>query len=138
MTSVRHQHRHRHRAQDAARDAAQDELAQARMAVAAHHDEVGRGVGRVRQDRAHDVAVGRNDPPHLDLETMPGEMLADLKRAAKKIEEGDVPAVGADAAQVAAALPTMAEDMEGQSKTVMIIQTNSDVQNVMPLASVAP
>lgn len=63
----------------------------------------------------------------------PGEMLSDLKRAAKKIEDGEaVPAVGADATQVAAAaLPAVQDDMEGQSKTVMIIESNADVQNVM-------
>lgn len=81
------------------------------------------------------IVVVINKAMELKLERRyqtPGEMLADLKRAAKKIEEGDVvPAVGADAAQVAAALPAVNDDMEGQSKTVMIIDSSPEVQNVM-------
>src|SRR6185437_12359711 len=76
--SVRHQHRHRHRTQNTARDAAEDEFAQARMAVAAHDEEIGADVGRVRQDRVHHGAAGRDDALHLDLEAVPGEVPADL------------------------------------------------------------
>ena len=42
MPSMRHQDRHGHGLENAAGDAAADELAQARMAVAAHLDHVGR------------------------------------------------------------------------------------------------
>ena len=41
---VRHQHRHRHGTQDTARHATEHELAQARMAVAAHDDEIHAGI----------------------------------------------------------------------------------------------
>jgi LemA family len=39
--SVRHQHRHGHRLENGPRGAAEDELAQARMAVSTHDDEIG-------------------------------------------------------------------------------------------------
>ena len=48
------------------------------MAVAAHHDEVGGRVRRVRQERARDVGVGRDDALDLDLEAMAREVLADV------------------------------------------------------------
>lgn len=81
------------------------------------------------------VVVVINKAMELKLERRyqtPGEMLADLKRAAKKIEEGDVtPATGADAAAIAAALPAVHEDMEGQSRTVMVIESHAELQNLM-------
>ncbi len=48
--SVRHQGRHRHRLQDFARRAAEHEFAQPRMSVAAHHDQIDRMIGGVRQN----------------------------------------------------------------------------------------
>src|SRR5215471_2854110 len=51
LKSMRQQGRHGHRLEDAAGGAAEDELAQARMAIAAHDDEVGRGVRRVQIGR---------------------------------------------------------------------------------------
>ena len=60
-SSMRHQHRNRHGAEHIAGDAAPDEFAQARMAVAAHHDEIGAVVGRVREDRALHVDIAAGD-----------------------------------------------------------------------------
>src|SRR6266496_2706567 len=57
-SSMRHQYRHRHRAENATRRAAPNELAQARMAIAAHHDEVGRTVRRMRKNRTRIVTSG--------------------------------------------------------------------------------
>ena len=59
-------------------DAAEDELAQARMAVAAHDDEIGLAVGRMRQDRVGHVALDRAEPLDLDLQPVAREMLADV------------------------------------------------------------
>lgn len=80
------------------------------------------------------VVVVVNKAMELKLErryATPGEMLADLKRAAKRIEEGDVaPAAGASAAALqAAAIRAVADDMEGTSRTVMVIESNIEVQN---------
>ena len=52
---MRHQHRHGHVAQDLAGGAAEDELANARVAVATHHDEVGSQVGGAREQDVSDV-----------------------------------------------------------------------------------
>jgi hypothetical protein len=72
--SMRHQRGNRHRLQDAAGDAAKDELAQARVAVAAQHKEVFRRVGRMGRQNVRRLGVGRNDLLDLDREPMAGQM----------------------------------------------------------------
>src|SRR6266568_1468558 len=75
--SMRQQHRHRHRAQNGPGHAPEDELAQARMAEAAHYHEPGATVGSMRQDRARHVeAASGGDAFDLDLDAMTGEMAA--------------------------------------------------------------
>ena len=63
-----------HRLQRPPRGAAEDEFAQARMAVAAHDDEVGRDVGRVGEIVLGDVAIARHDAFDVHLCAMAGEM----------------------------------------------------------------
>src|SRR6266702_764445 len=76
---MRHQHRHRHRAQNGPGHAPEDELAQARMAVAAYDHEPGATVGGMRQDRARHVeAASGGDAFDLDLDAMTGEMAAHI------------------------------------------------------------
>src|SRR5262249_12718322 len=54
---------------------AEDELAQARMAIAAHYEEIGPAVRRMRQERVGDVAPGGDDALDLDLLVVAGEGL---------------------------------------------------------------
>ena len=71
-SSVREERRHCHVVEQVARHAAADPLAQARMAVAAAHDQVGADVGRARQELIGDaseidLAVGfASDPMRLE------------------------------------------------------------------------
>jgi eukaryotic-like serine/threonine-protein kinase len=61
----------------------------------------------------------------------PAELLADLKRAAKRIEEGDTtPAISPEAVQRAIEQPVV-DDMEGQSRTVMVVESNVELQNLL-------
>ena len=76
--SSRHQRRDGHRLENAARRAAENEFAQARVAVAAHHHEVRGGVGRVRQQRARHIDVGRDDALDLNLQPVTRQMMADV------------------------------------------------------------
>src|ERR1700730_16547511 len=55
--SVRHEHRERHGGEDAAGNPAKNELAQTRMAVAAHHQKIGSTVGRVGQDNVFNADI---------------------------------------------------------------------------------
>ena len=75
---MRHQHRHRHGAQDAARDAAENELAQARMAIAAEHHEVGAGVGGVRQDRILHAGAATGYVFDLDRDAMARHLAGEI------------------------------------------------------------
>src|SRR5215469_10755414 len=53
--SVRHKHRNGHRAENAAGDTTEHELAQARVTVAAHDNEIGAHVGGTGQDDIGDI-----------------------------------------------------------------------------------
>jgi hypothetical protein len=59
---MRHEHRHRRVMQDRARDAAENQLAQARVAVRAHDQQIAGLIGDVREDDVGDV-----DLPRLEI-----------------------------------------------------------------------
>jgi serine/threonine-protein kinase len=64
----------------------------------------------------------------------PGEMLAELKLAAKRIEAGDVAPISAGGREEAPAAPAAkasaaAVGMEGLSRTVMIVESNIELQD---------
>jgi hypothetical protein len=46
--------------------------------VAAHDHEIGGAVGGVRQERVGNVDITARSAVDIDLESMPGEMLADI------------------------------------------------------------
>jgi hypothetical protein len=60
------------------RHTAEHEFAQARVAVAAHHHEIGAAVGGVRQERVGDVDATARNTVDIDFQTVPGEVLADI------------------------------------------------------------
>ena len=78
MSLVGDEHRHGHVVQDGAGDAAEHKLAQARVAVRAHYQEIAAPICDVRQDRVGDVDVARLDLLNLDLDTVAGEMEGDV------------------------------------------------------------
>ena len=62
---MRHQHRHGHRAQYAAGHAPKHEFAQARVAVAAHHDEIDALIGRTGKQHVGNIdVVAKRDALH--------------------------------------------------------------------------
>ena len=75
---MRHQHRHRHRAQDFPGRAAENEFAQSRMAIAAHDDEIGAGIGGMRENHAGDIDIPRRQPFDLDLQAVAGKVMRDV------------------------------------------------------------
>src|SRR4029079_12475289 len=73
--SMRHQDRNRYGSEDFSRHTPQDELPQPRMTVAAHDQEIGRAVRRVREDGAGHVGLGGDDAFELHRDAMTRQML---------------------------------------------------------------
>ena len=78
VSLVCHEHRHGHVVQDGAGDAAEHQLAQARMAVRAHHQKIAAAIRDVRQDDIGDVEIARLDALDLDLDAVAGKMQRDV------------------------------------------------------------
>ena len=76
---MRHQRRDRRRVENASGGATEDEFANARMPVAAHHDQVGGAVGGMRQDRVRNAGIWRDDRLQFHFQTVAREVLRDLR-----------------------------------------------------------
>ncbi|PQO33882.1 protein kinase domain-containing protein [Blastopirellula marina] len=62
----------------------------------------------------------------------PGQMLMDLKMAAKRLEMGDESAAGEIRGKIEAQNEArIAKQFEGYNKTIMIVESNMDMQNVL-------
>jgi hypothetical protein len=77
---MRHQRRNGHGLKHPARNAAQNALLQARMAVAAHDDQIETGVGCDRQNCRLDIRVICTRALDLRRKAMPGQMCCQGRR----------------------------------------------------------